>query len=308
MKLALAVALMLGAARLDETQVRGKQIYLRGESPRGTPIVARMGAEGVEVPATIVPCASCHGYDGRGRAEGGVRPSNLQWDVLTKPYAVPGERRHPAYTRSSLKRAITMGTDPAGNVLQPAMPRYRMSIADMEDLLAYLQKLQDDIDPGLTDDAIRVAIHLPPGEPGARVKARIETYLEALARNGGIFGRRIDPRFGGADEPFAVVAGHLKEEQLAAAESHQLLTIAGTSAIAPTGRYTFVLANTGQVPQELASLAVLVEALRRAGRDVSREKLIATLEGFYEVDLGLGFKVTFGPTRRVSLSKPGLRP
>jgi len=43
----------------------------------------------------------------------------------------------------------------------------------------------------------------------------------------------------------------------------------------------------------------LVEALKRAGKDLSREKLIQTLEGFYEYSTGLTPLITYGPNRRV---------
>jgi ABC-type branched-subunit amino acid transport system substrate-binding protein len=49
----------------------------------------------------------------------------------------------------------------------------------------------------------------------------------------------------------------------------------------------------------LAAAEVLIEGLKRAGRDVSREKLIATLEKLYRFDAGLGAPVSFGPNRRV---------
>jgi ABC-type branched-subunit amino acid transport system substrate-binding protein len=49
----------------------------------------------------------------------------------------------------------------------------------------------------------------------------------------------------------------------------------------------------------LASARVLAEALRRAGRDVSREKLVEALEGFYQVPTALTPPITFGPTTRV---------
>ena len=43
----------------------------------------------------------------------------------------------------------------------------------------------------------------------------------------------------------------------------------------------------------------LAEGLKRAGRDLSRERLIGALEGFYEFNTGLGPPLTFGPNRRV---------
>jgi ABC-type branched-subunit amino acid transport system substrate-binding protein len=45
--------------------------------------------------------------------------------------------------------------------------------------------------------------------------------------------------------------------------------------------------------------ALLAEGLRRAGRAVSRERLVDALEGLYRFDAGLAPPLTFGPARRV---------
>ncbi|HEY0083673.1 MAG TPA: ABC transporter substrate-binding protein, partial [Pyrinomonadaceae bacterium] len=47
------------------------------------------------------------------------------------------------------------------------------------------------------------------------------------------------------------------------------------------------------------SAQLLVEGLKRAGRDLSREKLINALEGLYEYETGLTPPLTYGPNRRV---------
>lgn len=44
---------------------------------------------------------------------------------------------------------------------------------------------------------------------------------------------------------------------------------------------------------------ILVEALKQTGRDLSREKLIRALEGFYEYQTGLTPAITYGPNRRI---------
>ena len=44
---------------------------------------------------------------------------------------------------------------------------------------------------------------------------------------------------------------------------------------------------------------ILTEALKRAGKDLSREKLIQFLEGFYEYRTGLIPAISYGPNRRV---------
>src|ERR1043166_846904 len=46
-------------------------------------------------------------------------------------------------------------------------------------------------------------------------------------------------------------------------------------------------------------LKILTEALKRAGKDLSREKLIAPPEGFYEYPTGLTPPITYGPNTRV---------
>jgi ABC-type branched-subunit amino acid transport system substrate-binding protein len=290
---------LLAAPKLTEQQARGKQIYLHGEWPGAKPITAMMGAEGAEVPATIVPCASCHGTDARGKSESGVRPSNLRWDVLTKPYAALGERSHPPYTRAGIKRAVTMGIDPAGNKLQPVMPHYRMSLAQMDDLIAYLQKLPQDSDPGLTDDAVRIGVVVP---DGSAARPLAEAYVARINRAGGIFGRKIDLRFpkppapatqhsrgdpahGGlrarsdaelaaaslqefidTEQPFAIAAASLigsEEEIESIIDRNQLPTIAAIATRPPKSHYSFhLLAGIREQSMALAQYAAKRGATR----------------------------------------------
>src|SRR5437016_3452699 len=97
---------------------RGRQIFESGTSPSGSAIEASIAGDG-RLPGSVLPCANCHGRDGRGKPESGVVPSNLTWDALTKPYGLTHAdgRTHPPYTERLLTRAITMGIDPAGNSL-----------------------------------------------------------------------------------------------------------------------------------------------------------------------------------------------
>lgn len=180
---------------------RGRRIYIEGASPSGGEITAVMSDAGVEVPASAVPCAGCHGRDGKGRPEGGVAPSDLTWRSLTKPYGGthPSGRKHPPYDVKLLKRAITLGLDPAGNKLQIAMPRFRMSLQDMEDLVAYMRQLGDEADPGVGETSVRVGVLLPPSGPlsgmGKAVRAALTARFEQVNQDGGVYGRRIEPRF-----------------------------------------------------------------------------------------------------------------
>ena len=51
-------------------------------------------------------------------------------------------RRHPPFNRETIKAAIAAGIDPAGNTLDPEMPRWSgLTATDLEDLIDYLQAL-----------------------------------------------------------------------------------------------------------------------------------------------------------------------
>ena len=63
----------------------------------------------------------------------------------------------------------------------------------------------------------------------------------------------------------------------------------------------YKLPSTHVVTQMTAYVAfkILVEGIRRAGKDVNREKLIQVLEGFQQYSTGLTPAITYGPNRRM---------
>ncbi len=195
------------AAHLTAAERRGKTLYRTGQSPSGEELTAQLGAAGIDVPAVAVPCVGCHGFDGRGRPEGGVTPSNVTWDNLTRPYGLRHDsgREHPPYDERRLKRAITMGVDPAGNALHIAMPRYCLSHEDAADLVAYLKRLGQEKEPGVGDSTLRLGVVLPPlsssspsvEDPGAggAIRAVLEAYARRVNDRGGVYGRRLELAF-----------------------------------------------------------------------------------------------------------------
>lgn len=64
-------------------------------------------------------------------------------------------------------------------------------------------------------------------------------------------------------------------------------------------KYKFPSRHTAAQLAACAAAKVFVEALRRAGKDLSRENLITALEGLYEYETGVSPRITFGPNRRV---------
>ena len=187
-----------GVLALDAAAARGKQVYLEGSSALGGTINAIVGDEAVSLPASAVPCASCHGPDGRGRPEGGVLPPNIRWSQLTKSYGHVHEngRRHPAFDEASIAHLLRTGLDPAGNRLDRAMPLYEMADEDMQDLVAYLQHLEHDRDPGIDAARVQVGSLLPlqgPAGPTGQAMAQvIHAHFQDINAQGGIYGRRLE--------------------------------------------------------------------------------------------------------------------
>lgn len=195
--LMLIVSNLALALDLSPTELAGKRLYREGLSSSDAQVSARVGAADMLVPASVVPCGSCHGADGLGRAEGGVRPPALSWQRLALGQGLRSTngRAYPAYTEASLARAIQEGRDPAGNQLDPAMPRFVLSMGDQRNLTAYLKRLADERDPGVDEKTLRLGTLLPSDgalAPSARVVAAVlEDRIGQLNRQGGIHGRQL---------------------------------------------------------------------------------------------------------------------
>ncbi|MEJ2763553.1 c-type cytochrome [Photobacterium sp. MCCC 1A19761] len=123
----------------------GEQIYFTGRSLSGSPITYQGGH--MHARMHLAACADCHGV----QQEGGQRMYPIFWltappltrEALFSAHEDEHEEKnehgdHQAYTRVSLKKAITAGVDPSGEPLDSAMPRWQMSESDLEDLVDYL--------------------------------------------------------------------------------------------------------------------------------------------------------------------------
>ena len=183
---------------LSSQEQRGKEIYFGIAASSTQPIKALIGNPPTEAPGSVMACVNCHGEDGKGKPEGGVVPSDITWEALTKPYGATHStgRTHPLYNEKLLVRAVCMGIDPAGNKLNVAMPRFQMSREDINALIAYLKRLGREVDPGLSDSTISVGTILPAtgplAESGRAIKAVLTAYFEEINKQGGIYNRRIE--------------------------------------------------------------------------------------------------------------------
>ena len=193
-------------------------------------------------------------------------------------------RTHPAFDEQSFVESLTSGKDPAGNRLDPAMPRYLMSLQDMTSLVAYLKRIETDFDPGLSAEKLRIGTLLPSSgrlaEVGKAMDAVLRAHIAALNAKGGIFGRQIElvvaeysddratslknaERLFGESQVFAVVSpftSGLERETAALAERLKVpvvgpFTLRTLSAL-DVNRYTFfVLPGLAEQARVLAEFA-----------------------------------------------------
>jgi len=243
---------------LSAAETRGKRIYTSGETESGRVIRTEVEVSGPVTSASTLPCIQCHGAGGEGI---GVIAPGIRWEELSDPegHEHP-QRRHGRFEEASVARAIREGFDAAGNKLEPTMPRYTMTDADMADLVAYLKRIGTELDPGLTATTIRVGTVLPTQGSLAAVGEAIRKLLEAqfaeVNAGGGIHGRNLElvvgeygvedtPAFWAAsdlvskDRPFALIASFLPGYE---AELSQLVKDEGLPLIGP---YTLVTGDGG---------------------------------------------------------------
>jgi ABC-type branched-subunit amino acid transport system substrate-binding protein len=194
-----AAMVALHAATPDEDRLElGRRIFHEGRNLRGEEIRALLGDGGTALAGPVVACGNCHGADGRGRPEGGVRPPDITWEELTKPYGhVRADgRRHGPFDARSFARAVTEGVDPAGQRIDGTMPRYSLSASELAALTAYLQQLAQLRDPGISDTTVRLGTIVPDqgsvAETGAAIRAMLKAFIGDINEHGGIHGRRLE--------------------------------------------------------------------------------------------------------------------
>jgi ABC-type branched-subunit amino acid transport system substrate-binding protein len=252
---------------LSAEEKRGKAFYLRSASSSGQEVTAMLGE--IDVPASTIPCAGCHGPRGEGKTEGGVTAGNLTWSYLTKPYGHTdeGARKHPAFSEVSFIRSLTAGLDPGGNKLSVAMPTYRMPQQDMTDLIAYLKRIETDSDPGMTETSIVIGTLLPDkgglAEMSQSMGDVLRAYFAEVNSRGGIYNRKIELRVASGEatsiaanmkhliddeKVFAMVGGVIAgaDERVATMTQEDEVPFIGPSTLLPqrglpVNRYVFYL-------------------------------------------------------------------
>lgn len=138
----------MGSYQPGSFESNGERIYFTARSSSGQPITSSGGARMMR---SNTACVNCHGQEGKGGRVSmmmwSFKSPDITWENLTeeknhKEQASEEEHEeHPPYTEETLKRAITKGIDPAGESLDDIMPRWRMSEADLNDLVEFMKTL-----------------------------------------------------------------------------------------------------------------------------------------------------------------------
>ena len=304
--LLLVVSLPVYADSELESSQRGRHIFFHGEKSNGESFTANVGAASIPVPATALPCAGCHGRDGQGKPEGGVRPSNITWFNLSKNYGGTTSigRRYDAYDASSFLTAVTEGIDSAGNKLDTSMPRYNIARQDARDLVAYLKIIQDDFDPGISREAIVIGTLQPTTQFQARAADAMVSVMQArldeINRQGGIYGRQLkltvvpyedrqsfiarSSKLLNGDQVFALVNAYSGSADDSLVD---MVEAAGVPSIAPytqfpaaeDGRHLYTFYLHGGLD---AQIAVLVRRASEKARDSSKAFVFYQQDGGFE--------------------------
>lgn len=195
-RLFLAVLIMLAvypsqAAALSATEAAGKRIYREGLLPSGEPLRGTVNS-GVTLSGAAAACAGCHRRSGLGGGEGQntVRPIAGRMLFESPPdrgsLSYGAVKNRPAYTMSTLARALREGIDSAGRTLDVLMPRFELSDDDVLQLAAYLEQLAPGTAPGVSGSEIHFATVIAPDVAQQQEQAMLDT-LQAFFRdkNGG---------------------------------------------------------------------------------------------------------------------------
>lgn len=188
--LALAWALASMPANADDVAI-GRAIYEEGRLPSGAPLTGRrFGNE--RIAGAKAACITCHRRSGMGAVEGEVIVSPITGKALfsetERVVATMDPRRgkafnrpHPPYTATTLARALREGIHATDRQMNPLMPRYVLSDAEIRGLMAYLQQLSVNWSPGATAEQVRFATVITP-DVDPRKKAVFRAMVETAER------------------------------------------------------------------------------------------------------------------------------
>jgi cytochrome c553 len=206
--LALALVSAAGcafASAADPSIERGRRIYEAGIGGDGRPVQA-LSAGDSRLSGPQAACTVCHRRSGMGSREGRVAVSPVTGPILygqpasawpQRPGRAPPvieplrQERRPPYDDDRLARAIRSGVDSGGAPLAALMPRYALSEADAQALVAFLRQHAARPPTGLDGETLHLATIITPDADPSRAAIVADT-MTAWARAGALGGMPVD--------------------------------------------------------------------------------------------------------------------
>ena len=163
----------------------GRRIYEEGVLPNGDLLVATR-PEGLVLEGRYAACATCHRHSGMGSVEGLTDQS-----ILVPPIAGPvlfqdarfanswlDESHHwvphetwrramtrPAYDSASFAKSLRNGVNTLNQEMLAPMPLYALDDDSMTALIAYIERLSGQPDPGVESEQLHIATVVTPDVP-----------------------------------------------------------------------------------------------------------------------------------------------
>ncbi|MGY0197258.1 cytochrome C [Leptothrix sp. BB-4] len=177
---------------------QGRRLYRDGLRADGRPLQGVRLDGQVALSGAAAACVLCHRGSGLGAVEGSNqvlpitgrylfdqdRRAVTQMNLRARKAMSP---RHEPYTLETLARALRSGIHESGRELDPLMPRYTLSDAEVRALASYLRGLSNRWSPGVTDHQLQIATVITPDVDPRRRRIFLDT-LNAIVeqKNGNI--------------------------------------------------------------------------------------------------------------------------
>lgn len=175
---------------------QGRRLYAEGRRATGEPLVGQRLDGQVRISGAAAACALCHRRSGLGAVEG---PNQIS--PITGRYLFDQDRRsvanmhlrarksfnqrHDPYTLASLASAVRTGVHVSGRDLDPLMPRYEVTDAEVTALASYLRHLSNEWSPGVTDTHVRLATIVTPDVDPERKRIFLANVNGMVAQKNG---------------------------------------------------------------------------------------------------------------------------
>jgi hypothetical protein len=169
----------------------GKLLFRKGVSSSGEELTGSwiIGSDKTKASGEQIACASCHGFDGKGLSEAGRVSADISPSVLFKnKFDENGKKIRGQYGINSLYKLLEDGIDPSGKRVSDLMPRFTLSKEQKRSIFSYIKSLDEDNDPGVTDEEIKIA--LVTKKENLPLIEMVTSFFDRNYRNG-IFGRKI---------------------------------------------------------------------------------------------------------------------